>query len=74
MTGYTSVESLMKNFVKGEVMDRNGYRCSGCKKESRFTKDMSIYRFPKILVLHLKRFYNSYSRREKISSIIKIPE
>ena len=74
MTGYTSVESLMKNFIKGEIMDRNGYKCSGCKKEARFTKDMSVYRFPKILVLHLKRFYNSYSRREKISSNIKIPE
>lgn len=74
MTGYTSVESLMKNFVKGEIMDRNGYKCSGCKKEARFLKDMSVYRFPKILVLHLKRFYNSYSRREKISSNIKIPE
>ena len=35
---------------------------------------MTIYRFPKVLVLHLKRFYNSTMRREKLSTTIRIPE
>lgn len=35
---------------------------------------MTIFRFPKILVVHLKRFYNSTMRREKLSTTINIPE
>lgn len=34
---------------------------------------MTIFRFPKILVIHLKRFYNSTMRREKLSTTINIP-
>ena len=37
-------------------------------------KSMSIYRLPKVLVVHLKRFYHSFTSREKISTSIKIPE
>lgn len=38
------------------------------------TKDMSLFRFPRILVIHLKRFYNSTMRREKLSTTVQIPE
>jgi ubiquitin C-terminal hydrolase len=34
---------------------------------------MSIFRWPKILVIHIKRFYNSSSRREKLSTTVNIP-
>jgi len=37
------------------------------------TKEISVYRFPKILVIHLKRFYNSTMRREKLSTSIDLP-
>jgi ubiquitin C-terminal hydrolase len=36
-------------------------------------KEMTIFRFPKILVIHLKRFYNSTMRREKLSTTVNIP-
>lgn len=35
---------------------------------------MTFYRFPKILVIHLKRFYNSYMRREKLNTTVSIPQ
>ena len=35
---------------------------------------MTIYRFPKVLVIHLKRFYNSYMRREKLNTTVQIPK
>ena len=54
-------------------MERCGYKCSKCKGVDNMEKDMTIYRFPKILVIHLKRFYNSTMRREKLSTTIKIP-
>jgi len=35
---------------------------------------MTVWRFPRILVIHLKRFKNiSYSRREKLNTSINIP-
>lgn len=37
-------------------------------------KVMTIHRFPKVLVIHLKRFYNSTMRREKLSTTLNIPE
>jgi ubiquitin C-terminal hydrolase len=35
---------------------------------------MTIFRFPKILVIHLKRFYNSTMRREKLSTTVNLPD
>jgi hypothetical protein len=34
---------------------------------------MSIYRFPKILVLNFKRFYNSRANRAKLTNSLEIP-
>lgn len=50
-----------------------GYKCEGCKKPVDVEKSLSIFRFPKILVIHLKRFYHSYMRREKLNTTIKFP-
>lgn len=51
-------------------MEQCGYKCTKCKSVDDFTKDLSIYRFPQILVVHLKRFYNSAMRREKLNTIV----
>ena len=38
-------------------------------------KDMTIFRFPKVLVIHIKRFSGSTSKdRKKLSTPIDIPE
>lgn len=50
-------------------MEKCGYRCQKCKAVDRMDKDITIFRFPKVLVVHLKRF----SRRQKISTTINIP-
>ena len=65
----------MQSFIQPEKMEECGYKCSNknCKKVDNFKKDMSLFRFPKILVIHLKRFYNSYMRREKLNTTVKIP-
>jgi ubiquitin C-terminal hydrolase len=53
-------------------MEKCGYRCENkkCKAVDKMDKDITIFRFPKILVIHLKRF----SRREKITTAISIPK
>lgn len=51
-----------------------GYKCEGCKKTVSVEKDLTIFRFPKILVIHFKRFYHSAMRKEKLNSIVSFPE
>ena len=73
-TGYVDVNELLQSYVTPELMERCGYKCSKCKQIDNMEKQMTIYRFPKILVIHLKRFYNSTMRREKLSTTVNIPD
>jgi len=73
ITGYIDVEECLKNFISPEKMEECGFKCKRCKKVDNFSKELTIFRFPKILVIHLKRFYNSYMRREKLNTTVKIP-
>ena len=54
-------------------MEKCGFRCEKCKAVDRFDKDMTIFRFPKILVIHLKRFTSGRSR-QKLSTSVSIPK
>jgi ubiquitin C-terminal hydrolase len=73
ITGNVDLEQCIKSFISPERMEECGYKCQKCKKIDNFDKQLTIFRFPKILVVHLKRFYNSYMRREKLSTTIRIP-
>jgi ubiquitin C-terminal hydrolase len=73
-TGSMSINDCLKTFFSTERMIDCGYKCGGCKKEVSIEKGMSVYRFPKILVIHLKRFYHSMMRKEKISSTVQLAE
>jgi len=50
-----------------------GYKCPKCKGIDKMEKEMTIFRLPKVLVIHLKRFYNSTMRREKLSTTVNLP-
>jgi len=71
-TGYVDVSECIKSYTTPELMEKCGYKCSKCKAVDNMEKTMTIYRFPKILVVHLKRFYNSTMRREKLSTTVNI--
>jgi len=73
MLGYVDLSECLQTFISPERMEECGYKCVKCKKVDNFQKELSIFRFPKILVVHLKRFYNSFMRREKLNTTIKIP-
>ena len=51
-----------------------GFKCGGCKQQVDIEKDLTIYRFPRLLVIHLKRFYHSMMRREKLNTTVSFPE
>ena len=72
--GSISISDCLDKFVESERMIDTGFKCSGCKKKVDIEKSLSIYRFPRILVVHLKRFYHSAMRREKLNTTVKFPE
>lgn len=62
----------MDEFVREEVMDGlDQVYCSKCKVRRKCTKSMAIERFPKYLVIHLKRF--SETRWSKLTNVIEFP-
>ena len=73
-TGNVDLSDCLQKFVEVESMKDTGYKCEGCKKTVNVEKDLTIYRFPKILLIHFKRFYHSSIRREKINTTVKFPE
>ena len=57
ITGYVDVNECLSSYIASERMERCGYKCQKSGAIDNMEKDMTIYRFPKILVIHLKRFY-----------------
>jgi len=73
-TGKVRVQECIDNWVAPESMDKCGYKCSKCKAVDNMQKEFTFFRFPKVLVIHLKRFYNSTMRREKLGTMVSIPQ
>jgi len=67
--GSLSLKDCLKNFIEPESMEKCGYKCEKCKAVDKMKKDITVFRFPKILVIHLKRF----TRRNKLTNTIEIP-
>ena len=49
------------------------YFCETCKSKRKCIKKIYIYRFPKILVVHIKRFRYSTFSRQKLSTDVSFP-
>ena len=69
-TGSMSLNDCLKAFTTAEILTDGDNKCAGCKKEGSLGKGLSIFRFPKILCIHLKRFYQSGTGYEKICSTV----
>ncbi|CDS39749.1 ubiquitin specific protease 41 [Echinococcus multilocularis] len=60
-------------FTSNEILDgAEQPTCSGCKRRQPCRKSFSIQRFPKILVIHFKRFSGERSR-SKLTTFIDYP-
>lgn len=69
-----TLEDCFSFFTKPEELtgDNKAY-CSKCKTHQKSTKKMEIFRFPEILVVHLKRFNFSKYSRDKITTTVNFP-
>ena len=72
--GSIKLEECLEKFIEPERMVQTGFKCGSCKKKVDIEKDLTIYRFPKLLCIHLKRFYHSAMRREKLNTTVTFPE
>jgi len=73
-TGEVSLLDCLDSFTKEETLDGDEMpTCEQCKTRRKSTKRYSLYRLPKILVVHLKRFSPSDRCRQKISSTVTFP-
>lgn len=74
--GYGEVNLIdcMRLFTKEDILDGDEKpTCYRCKARTKCTKKFSIQRFPKILVLHLKRFSEARMRSSKLTTYVNFP-
>ncbi|KAL7542623.1 hypothetical protein ACHAWF_007214 [Thalassiosira exigua] len=66
-----SLDDCLREFCKEEVLDgENMAECGKCRKKRESVKKLQVLRFPRVLVLHLKRFGNS---KKKIRTSMGFP-
>jgi hypothetical protein len=69
--GECSLEQCLAAFVEEERLSgMDEYYCAKCKKHQEATKSMRLFRLPRVLVVHLKRFDKRFSR-SKINTTVR---
>ncbi|XP_074833315.1 ubiquitin carboxyl-terminal hydrolase 2 isoform X1 [Carettochelys insculpta] len=72
--GEVTLLDCLRLFTKEDVLDGDEKpTCCRCKARTRCTKKFSLQRFPKILVLHLKRFSEARIRASKLTTFVSFP-
>ncbi len=71
-----TLEECLDHYVKEEQLDvNNKIECNFCYRKNKAKKQNKIWRTPKVLIIHLKRFLtNDYGiPTQKLNNIIKYP-
>ena len=69
-----TIQDCLQKFIEPEQMLKTGFKCSKCKKKVDIEKDLTIFRFPRLLVIHLKRFSQDGRNRSKLNTSVEFPE
>lgn len=73
-SGSLRLQQCLDHFTREETLDGDEKpTCSKCKERRKCTKSFTIHKFPKILVIHLKRFSPTERFRGKLSVSIDFP-
>ncbi|CAG9861640.1 unnamed protein product [Phyllotreta striolata] len=73
-TGQLRLSQCLDSFTREETLDGDEKpTCSKCKERRRCTKSFSIHKFPKVLVIHLKRFSPTERFRGKLNVTVDFP-
>jgi ubiquitin C-terminal hydrolase len=69
-----SLHDCLKKFVGEELLTgENMVMCDYCKTKRQCRKNMTIYKYPRVLVIHMKRFRYSQATREKVLTDVGFP-
>ncbi|MEN2498222.1 MAG: hypothetical protein MHMPM18_002528 [Marteilia pararefringens] len=69
-----NIYDCLQLFVNEEQLQSNNlWYCSKCKNHVGAYKKIDIWRLPKILIIHFKRFRYNYINRSKINTFIDFP-
>ncbi|KZC14564.1 PREDICTED: uncharacterized transmembrane protein DDB_G0289901-like [Dufourea novaeangliae] len=73
-SGTVKLSQCLEHFTREEVLDGDEKpTCSKCQMRRKCTKSFSIQKFPKILVIHLKRFSPMERFRGKLNVTVDFP-
>ena len=73
-TGQCTLDECLQAFTAEEILDNeNKYTCDRCKKRRKCVKKLTIHRWPRVLVLHVKRFQYTAVYRDKLTTSIAFP-
>ncbi|GIY42901.1 ubiquitin carboxyl-terminal hydrolase 2 [Caerostris darwini] len=72
-TNHTSNIDTLLCHSKSRKLDCYNWFCEACKKKSRSSKKIEVNKFPRVLVIHLKRFSAS-SYGQKLNMMIDCPQ
>ncbi|KAK0202664.1 hypothetical protein DFS33DRAFT_1342014 [Desarmillaria ectypa] len=69
-----SLQDCLDEFTKEERLGEDDlWYCPKCKKHQQASKKFDLWKVPDVLVVHLKRFSNSRTLRDKIDSFVDFP-
>jgi len=68
-----NLTDCLEAFIQDEQMEKCGYKCQKCKSEDNFRNQMTIWRYPPILVIHLKRFVYNSTFKQKLNANVSVP-
>ncbi|KUI56295.1 putative ubiquitin carboxyl-terminal hydrolase 12 [Cytospora mali] len=69
-----SLDDCLNEFEKDEILsEEDKWYCPRCKEHRRAAKKFDIWKTPDILIVHLKRFSSSGTRRDKIDAVVDFP-
>ncbi|KAI0955073.1 hypothetical protein AcW1_006764 [Taiwanofungus camphoratus] len=69
-----ALQDCLDEFTREERLGEDDlWYCPRCKKHQQATKRFDLWKVPDVLVVHLKRFSNSRTLRDKIDTFVDFP-
>lgn len=69
-----TLQDCLDEFTKEEQLGEDDlWYCPNCKKHQQATKRFDLWSVPDVLVVHLKRFSNNRSLRDKLDTLVDFP-
>jgi ubiquitin carboxyl-terminal hydrolase 8 len=70
----TTLDTLLRQFTEAELVSgADSWMCTKCKAPREAVKTISAWKLPRVLIVHLKRFYYEGPFRSKLNTKVNFP-